>query len=48
MQISKIKLDKKNYNTPVIKKIGLIKNKTLGSLKHGNKDGQHGWEGRHS
>jgi hypothetical protein len=48
MQRFQIKSDKKNYNTPVIKKIDSIKNKTLGTLIKGTKDGQYGNDGRHS
>lgn len=39
--------DKKVYRQPIIQKIDSIKNKTLGTTT-GTKDGQHGWEGRHS
>ena len=39
---------KKVYKTPTLIKLDSIKNKTLGTLKQGIKDGTAGWEGRHS
>ena len=48
METSKFKLDKKKYSIPIMKKIDSIKNKTLGTLRQGTKDGQTGREGRHS